>query len=189
MEVHVVADDTISYYNETGEGSSGTRLLVRKGTNIFDVTNVENIELELTPPAGVESGDEDEITGALCVGRITHPIKLNDRFFKLPLFKDEEEAGSSVYRNAVETLIKNKVRPLGQITDASGTHNIFDYVAVLDNSKAIEVEDLSSSLALFDVNNICNKFTIAQIAIAQKAEDSEDEDFYSEISIARASKL
>lgn len=183
MKVKVESDNSICYYNEPE--SSDTELDIKKGTNVIDVTNVNYISLKLDI-SGLESGAEDNIEGALCVGRIVHPTGLNDRFFNLPIFEDNPDSP----RSDVEDLILSKIRSISSVTEGTETYNIFDYVATLDSSKVIEVNDLSSPLALFDVNNVCNKFTIAQVAIAQKAgDDSKNKDFYSEISIARASKL
>jgi hypothetical protein len=41
---------------------------------------------------------------------------------------------------------------------------------------------------MFDVNNVCNKFTIAEIALASN-QAVKDEEFYSTIDVARSCKI
>ena len=62
--------------------------------------------------------------------------------------------------NVSEATILTSVR---DVINQSINDNSFYYGMPIENSKAIEVDDLSSSYAFYDYNNVANKFTITKI--------------------------
>ena len=65
----------------------------------------------------------------------------------------DADAEAAIVYNVIETYIKNH------------SDSKFYYCASIDNARVIEGDDLSSPLALYDYNNVANKFTITEIDI------------------------
>lgn len=83
--------------------------------------------------------------------------------------------------DALEQQLLQKIRYLDNHDEQGNPQPLFYYTNRIRNSNSIEWDDLTNPLALYDVNNVANKFTISQIEFS--------EDIYSDIDVMRSSRL
>ncbi len=142
---------SITAYNSD---SSSELTSLSAGLNILHLVDVESFKLTLT---GFESGDKDTII----VDNIKNMLGYNEAF----QLTDTE----------VETSLLPNIRAKALKADK----NIFNYCKTPNNYELIEAEDFTKPSALWDTNNLYNKFTIAQISF-----DSD-----TDIAIAKSSRI
>lgn len=139
-------------YNGTNTETS-TALALTKGIHCIEFSsNASAIDLTLA------SG-----TGTLILGSLDYTNGLNSQL------------GLTTFATATGVTESTLETALFALLDGKG----FYYNCKIDNSKVIETDDLTSPYALYDSNNVANKFTISEIAL----------DSSSSISVVRSSRL
>ena len=132
---------SVSKYNQTGSDGvlvSGLNIIKLSGVISSLTITIVGPTLSITPET-------------LIIGTISVINDLNHDRFKF-------DATNKV---ALTTSLLSRI---SQLATADGK-DIFFYTASLDPSHLIEIEDLSSPIALFDYNNIANQFTLAEIDV------------------------
>lgn len=140
---------------EYGKTLSTSAYTLHKGVNVIEVgAGVSAIKLQVTYTDTAKRKLE-----SLAISTLTNIYGYLPELFPVELFPTP-----AAYIAALE----NKIKVYGQVGTGASARNIFYYNAPIDNSYALEVKDLTSALALFDSNNIANKFTICQIDFAKE---------------------
>ena len=173
VEITVSGTNIKFYYSD----DTASSLTLVKGVNVIEATGSISISVSCEPGT--------DLTGSLVIGGVKEVKDLNSRFFENDIFDTTDWDSSAI--SSLKDAIKEEVIALSTITDGSDSYNVFTYTETLDESNIIEVDDLANPLALFDVNNVCNKFTIAEIGLSSNT-DLQPDRFYSSIEISRASK-
>lgn len=91
--------------------------------------------------------------GSIIISRINIVEDLN-KSFNLTIFGTNEDAAKTALLNKINTLQKK------------GDKNLFYYLNNNDESYMLNSDDISSPEALWDTNNIANKFTLAQLNLS-----------------------
>ena len=124
-------------------GSSAASLTLSQGINIIEVeAGVTQLAVTITSSSSAAADKQ----GSLTIGTLDNILGYNPYLFPTDVF-----ASPSTFLTALET----------KISSLSG--GLFYYNHPLDGADLIEVNDMTSPLALFDSNNIANRFTICQI--------------------------
>ena len=101
-------------------------------------SNISNINVYVT---GID--DENPVNASIIIGKPLVGYGLNKAF------------GDDVNIDDLLKLIKDYTTVDGK--------QLFNYTAPIDNSYAINSEDLTNPLSYYDVNNIANRWTMSQI--------------------------
>ena len=124
-------------------GSSTASLTLSQGINVIEIgAGVTQLAITITSDSAAAADKQ----GSLTIGTLDNILGYNSNLFPTDIFADPTN-----FITALET----------KISSLSG--GLFYYNHPLDGADLIEVNDMTSPLALFDSNNIANKFTICQI--------------------------
>lgn len=145
ITVSSVGGGTVSKYNQAG--SDGVLV---SGLNIIQLTGtVSSISITIAGTTLESTND------SIIIGKIT-PI--NDLNYSRFGFSDAD-------KTVLTTSLLARIGELSTRGSGAEERDIFNYIATLDNSHLIEIEDLSTPYALFDYNNLANQFTLSQIDV------------------------
>ena len=151
VTISVQGGATISWYN-SDDSFTGE---LSDGINVFEIENGQNQSSLTITNSGV--------VGTLTIGTIDFINGFNPAL----AIKEFAEKVTAYDEETLE----------GDLLDAIRDSNFY-YNCKIDNSKALEYDDILSPYAFYDANNVANKFTISQIDF--KASD---------IDVVRSSKL
>lgn len=170
----------VYYENETIV--DGKVFALHSGLNIVDIDNLNQIRIVLN---GFASTSQD----LLIIGPLTHTLGFNKL---LGLANDEEEFNN---------IVINEILPRIKSRTSQDDIDLFYYNIEINNSTAIDEDTLNSGAALWNLNNIANRCTIAQLDFrpsyseyienedGEKVETKVDNPDVSRIEIVRTSKL
>ena len=155
--------------------NTGTPVSLLKGLNVFYFNpNESDVTLEITStdnfselPAGLN----------LIIGTIDNPSNKTPMTVRSRSWTFSKQFDSSVFKDTVMNNIIKKI--CASETDTTK----FYWNAPLDELSIIESDDILSSEAFFDYNNIANRMTISQLIIPGETGNSE-----STIDIVRTSR-
>lgn len=163
-------------YTTFNNQSSEVLTELKPGLNIllvvFEKENDTPPRLEIYPSSKI--ADTSNPLGSIIISRITIAEDLN-KSFNLNIFGTNE--------NAAKTALLDKINTLQKKDDK----NLFYYLTNNDESYMLNSDDISSPEALWDTNNIANKFTLAQLNLSG-IEDELGRTMNTKIDIVRSSR-
>lgn len=125
-----------------------TLKLVKTGPQSSDKFQLQIYTELLNPQENAENP-----LGSIIISRINIVEDLN-KSFNLTIFGTNEDAAKTALLNKINTLQKKEDK------------NLFYYLNNNDESYMLNSDDISSPEALWDTNNIANKFTLAQLNLS-----------------------
>lgn len=148
----------------TGKSNAGTQLLFNKYnsgvTAVSEYTLVTGMNL-IQVTIGSTTTITPTIVGLNITMSATASKVLDITIVNIGAIKKVAGINSKLTQSALLT----GTELLTTIRTLMGSSDDFYYTCTIDNSSDIEVDDLTSPEALWDVNNIANKFTIAELDI------------------------
>lgn len=118
---------------------------------VFEQESAGTPRFEIYPSS--EIADTSNPLGSIIISRINIVEDLN-KSFNLTIFGTNEDAAKTALLNKINTLQKKEDK------------NLFYYLNNNDESYMLNSDDISSPEALWDTNNIANKFTLAQLNLS-----------------------
>ena len=144
----------VAFFNDTDDTFKDS-LELREGINVIKINkNTKYLKLE---------GSTTSITGDLLISKLNFYTGLNP-MLGIDTFVTNTEGITS------DKFISDLMKTL-RLKGSIGNINKFYYNNEIDNSKIIESNDLTSPYALYDYNNVANKFTLSEIDIVNSAID------------------